>query len=225
MNIYAEYSLEGLMLKLKFQYFGHLMQRADSLEKTLIWRKVEGRKRRQWQRMRWLDGITDSTDMTLSKLQKITKDKEAWYAGVHHATNSWMWQRLNNKNMRELTKNMIWALTRLAKCEFIYLYMIAQLVKNLAAIQENSVLFLVGKFCWRRDRLPTPIFLGFPCGSVGKEYACNVGDRCSTPRLGRSPRGGKGYIPVFWPGEFLYSPLGCEQPDTTERLSLSHIYT
>ena len=76
-------SLEGLMLKLKLQYFGHLMQRADSLEKTLMLGKIEGGRRRGWQRMRWLDGITDSVDIILSTLQEIVKSREAWHATVH----------------------------------------------------------------------------------------------------------------------------------------------
>ena len=87
-EISPEYSLEGLMLKLKLQYFGHLMQRADSLEKTLMLGKIEGGDRRGWQRLRWLDRITDSVDMHLNKLQEIVKDREAWHAEVHGVTKS-----------------------------------------------------------------------------------------------------------------------------------------
>ena len=88
-EISPEYSLEGLMLKLTLQYFGHLMERTDSLEKTLMLGKIDGRRRRGWQRLSWWDGITYSMDMSLGRLQELVMDREDWHVAVHRVTKSW----------------------------------------------------------------------------------------------------------------------------------------
>ena len=108
MEISPEYSLEGLILKLKLQYSGHLMRRADTFAKTLMLGKIEGGRRRGWQRLRWLNGITDSMDMSLSKLQELVVDRDAWPGPVHGVTKRWTWLIDQLNWLEEKWKRLSW---------------------------------------------------------------------------------------------------------------------
>ena len=181
-EISPEYSLEGLMLKLKLQSFGHLMWRADSFEKTLMLGKIEGRRRRGQQRMRWLDGITNSMDMSLSKLQEVVMDRASWLAAIHGVAKSWTWLC----DWTELNwRRFIWA-----EGHFLLIYLEAsyelkgEVLPNISFCPEPQS----SPFGWAWPCM----FSDFPGGSDVYASAYNVVDPGSIPRSGRSPGEGNG---------------------------------
>ena len=169
-----------MMLKLKLQYFGHLMRRVDSLEKTLMLGRIEGRRRRGWQRMRWLDGITDSMDVSLTELWKLVMDRKAWRAAIHGVAKSWTWlsdwtelnTAFSEKAMAPHSSTLAWKIPWMEEPGRL------QSMRSLRVRQDWATSLSLFTFMhWRRKWKPTPVFLPGESQGRGSLVGCHLWGR------------------------------------------------